>query len=112
MKFAANRNLVPESPVVVAAHLFILIVVLAPIWFVEMVPMPDFPGHLARIQVLASLDTDRTLADFYEAHWTLYPNLLVDLFVLGAMHVMPIVTAGKVFISLAAVVMASRSHLS
>lgn len=87
---------------VVAAHLAVLAVLLVPIWLVDMVPMPDFPSHLARIHVLASLDSDRALAEIYKAHWALYPNLIFDLFVLGAMHVMSIVTAGKLFISLAA----------
>ncbi len=85
------------------AHAAVLIVLLFPVWLVDMVPMPDFPGHLARIHVLASLDTDKALAEIYRAHWALYPNLTLDLFVLGAMHVMPIVTAGKFFISLATV---------
>ena len=77
-----------------------------PIWIVEFPPLLDYPNHLARSFVLAHLnDPAFTFNRFYRADWGAYPYLGMDasLAVLG--RVFPIETAGRVFLSLCALVL-------
>lgn len=63
--------------------LFILawLVAAFPLMLLHGVPGVDTPNHVARLHILASLSGNATLAQFYQPHWVLLPNLAVDLFV-------------------------------
>jgi len=74
---------------------------LIPIWIVTFPPLLDYPNHLARSFVLAHLHDPRfTFSEFYRSDWGLYPYLGMDavLAVLG--RILPIETAGRVYLSL------------
>lgn len=52
-----------------------------PLLLLHGVPGVDTPNHVARLHVLASLEQNHSLWNFYRVHWALLPNLAVDLFI-------------------------------
>jgi hypothetical protein len=81
--------------------LILAAMLLAPIWIVAFPPLLDYPNHLARAFVLAHLnDSNFSFPQFYRADWGAYPYLGMDasLAVLG--RLLPIETAGRVYLSL------------
>ena len=92
------RRIWPAGLLLVIAALLLI-----PIWSVAFPPLLDYPNHLARAFVLAHLnDPAFTFRQFYRSDWGLYPYLGMDasLAVLG--RILPIETAGRVFLSLCA----------
>jgi hypothetical protein len=77
------------------------IVLLAPLLVVDVPPLLDYPNHLARAFVLASLPGDTVLARFYAPHWSIIPNLALDLITPQLIHVLPIHVAGRLVIATA-----------
>jgi hypothetical protein len=78
-------------------------VLLTPLLIVDVPPLLDYPNHLARLFVLASLPNDPVLSRFYAAHWSVIPNLGLDLVGPWLIHVMPVHVAGRVLIAVAVV---------
>ena len=76
-------------------------VLLAPLLVVDVPPLLDYPNHLARAFVLASLPRDAVLARFYAPHWTIIPNLALDLIAPPLMHVLPVHVVGRLLIAAA-----------
>ena len=74
-------------------------VLLAPLLVVDVPPLLDYPNHLARAFVLASLPRDTMLARFYAPHWTVIPNLALDLIAPPLMHVLPVHVVGRLLIA-------------
>jgi hypothetical protein len=88
----------------VAVLLILAVGLLLPIWRVAFPPLLDYPNHLARAFVLRHLhDPAYSFAKYYASDWGLYPYLGMDgsMFVLD--RIFPIETAGRVFLSLCAV---------
>ena len=77
------------------------VILLAPLLVVDVPPLLDYPNHLARAFILASLPGDAVLARFYAPHWTIIPNLALDLLALPLMRVLPVHVAGRLLIALA-----------
>ena len=76
---------------------------LAPIWGVAFPPLLDYPNHLARAFVLQHLhDPAYNFGKFYRADWGLYPYLGMDASLVLLRLMLPIETAGRVFLSLCA----------
>ena len=75
------------------------VVLLAPLLVVDVPPLLDYPNHLARAFVLASLPGDRVLARFYAPHWSVIPNLALDLVAPPLMHVLPVHVVGRLLIA-------------
>src|ERR1700681_3325170 len=75
----------------------ILMLAAIPILTHPLPPIADYVNHLARMQVMASAGSDPDLARFYEIHWQIVPNLMMDLVVPTLAHVMGIYKAGQVF---------------
>lgn len=91
-----------DLPVRTAVALLIVLFVLAclPIWLVKYPPLVDYPLHAARAYLL-SLPQDGTgITEFYQAKWSLIPNLGMDILVSQLMRVMPPLIASKVFLCL------------
>ena len=84
-----------------AALLGVCGVLLAPLLAVDVPPLLDYPNHLARAFVLASLPTDPVLATFYTAHWAIIPNLATDLVAPPLMRVLPVHDVGRLLIAAA-----------
>src|SRR5437879_5412648 len=81
------------------AALFILLMAITsiPVVLHPWPPMSDYINHLARMQVIATINTDPDLARFYEIDWQLIPNLMMDLIVPQLARVMNIFVAGQIY---------------
>jgi hypothetical protein len=75
-------------------------ILIAPLLVVDVPPLLDYPNHLARIFVLASLAHDPVLARFYAPHWSIIPNLALDLAGPPLMHLLPVHVAGRLLIAI------------
>ena len=84
-----------------AALVGLCVVLLAPLLVVDVPPLVDYPNHLARAFVLASLPDDTVLARFYTPHWSIIPNLALDLIAPPLIHVLPVHVVGRLLIAIA-----------
>src|SRR6202047_4392070 len=81
------------------AALFILLLAITsiPIVLHPWPPMSDYINHLARMQVIATINSDHDLARFYEIDWQVIPNLMMDLIVPSLARLMNIYLAGQIY---------------
>jgi hypothetical protein len=81
------------------AALFILLLAITsiPIVLHPWPPMSDYINHLARMQVIATINSDPDLARFYEIDWQVIPNLMMDLIVPSLMRVVNVYLAGQIY---------------
>ena len=77
------------------------VVLIAPIWAVDLPAMPDLPAHLACFFLLAGGIKDPHLAEFYRIDWQFVPNLASEISVPLLSHVIGLVPATKLFLSAA-----------
>jgi hypothetical protein len=93
---AANAGQITFAAV---AALFVLLlgIVSIPVVLHPWPPMSDYINHLARMQVIANINSDPDLARFYEVDWQLIPNLMMDLIVPWLLRVMNVYVAGQVY---------------
>jgi hypothetical protein len=77
------------------------LVLLVPLLVVDVPPLVDYPNHLARVFVLASLPGDTILARFYASHWSIIPNLALDLIAPPLTRVLPVYVVGRLLIAVA-----------
>lgn len=98
MTIVADQAGLPRSGVVLAYALLSLVVLL-PIAAVDVPMLSDYPNHLARMHVLATIDRSPILQSFYEVEWRLFPYLAMDAVVPWLARVMPIYDAGRAFIA-------------
>jgi hypothetical protein len=83
----------------VVAALFILLLAITaiPIVLHPWPPMSDYINHLARMQVIATINSDPDLARFYEIDWQVIPNLMMDLIVPSLVRVVNVYLAGQIY---------------
>jgi hypothetical protein len=74
----------------------LLVAVLLPLGLVDILPLDDYPNHLARMHLLAAAGT-LDANPFYEVTWRLCPNLAVDLLVPQLARLMSVESALKFF---------------
>ncbi len=74
----------------------LFVVALLPLGLVDIIPMTDYPNHLARMHLLAAAGTPDA-NPFYDITWKLYPNLAADLLVPQLARLMSVETALKLF---------------
>ena len=84
-----------------AALIGLCVVLAMPLFVVDVPPLGDYPNHLARVFVLASLPHDDVLARFYAASWSVIPNLALDLIAPSLLHVLPVHVVGRLLIAVA-----------
>jgi hypothetical protein len=91
------------------AALFILLLAITsiPVVLHPWPPISDYINHLARMQVIATINSDPDLARFYEIDWQLIPNLMMDLIVPSLMRVVNIYLAGQIYTILSFVLILS-----
>lgn len=81
--------------------MLLAVALLYPAWSVPYPPLLDYPNHLARTFVLAHLhDPAYRFADWYRADWGPFPYLGMDLTLVTLQRFLPVMVAGKVFLSL------------
>ena len=84
-----------------AAVVGLCAILVAPLSIVDMPPLLDYPNHLARAFILASLPRDLALGQFYTAHWSVIPNLALDLLAPPLIHILPVHVVGRLLIAAA-----------
>jgi hypothetical protein len=82
------------------AALFAALAALAalPVLLCGILPLVDYPNHLARMQLIARLQFDPDLQRFYALAWRPIPDLAMDVVVPPLLHLLPLETAGKAFV--------------
>ena len=95
------------------ALLFLVLFALAtvPVMLCGILPLVDYPNHLARMALLARLPHDPTLARYYAAAWQPIPNLAMDAIVPPLLRVVPLADAGKAFVLLTFLLLAGGPAL-
>ena len=86
-----------------AAQIFVMFAVLALIAAIPIItnplpPLEDYANHLARMSVIANVERDTNLSRFYEIHWEIVPNLMMDLSVPSLVRFINIYVAGQIFL--------------
>lgn len=76
------------------------ILTVSPLFWVQVPALVDYPNHLARMWVLARHGGIPALDANYLVHWRVLPDLAMDLIVPPLSRLMPIETAGRVFVAL------------
>jgi hypothetical protein len=71
-----------------------------PVLLCDTLPLFDYPNHLARMHILADLPHSAALRQFYAIAWRPLPNLAMDAIVPFLAQIMPLASAGKVFVLL------------
>ena len=81
----------------------ILIVMLAPMWSINYPGMIDYPNHMARCYILGHYHDNPLWQQRYVVDRTPLPNLAIDLIVAPLSRFLPLLVAGKLFLTLTAV---------
>jgi hypothetical protein len=68
-----------------------------PILLHPLPPLSDYVNHLARMHVIAAINSDPDLARYYEIDWQVIPNLMMDLIVPQFERLMNVYLAGQVY---------------
>ena len=95
----AARQAAGVSPRLTAVCFVVFGLVAAiPVMLHPLPPLLDYPNHLARAHVIATIGADRHLSQFYQVEWQIIPNLIMDVLVPLAQPVLGIYRAGQSFI--------------
>jgi hypothetical protein len=77
----------------------VCVVLLAPLFVVDVPPLLDYPNHLARMYLLAFGQHDPILSRMYAQHWAIIPNLAIDLVLPELVRLLPIYVAGRIMLA-------------
>lgn len=97
MNASASRH---DGRIVLIAAVLMVAFAAWPVVTTEILPLLDYPNHLARMHVLLEYDRQPALREFYEITWGALPNLAMEAVVLPLAQVMPLEAAGKAFVVL------------
>ncbi len=92
--------LVPDGRVRLALYAVISMAALLPLAIVDIPPLVDFPNHVARLHVIANIDTDPALAANYDVVWGVMPNLALEAMTRPFMALLPAEHLGRLLIAL------------
>ena len=101
------KHVVMSPATLVVAFAFAILCVLAPILAFPLPPLTDYPNHLARMRVIMTIGSDPDIARYYEIHWHIIPNLVMDLVVPVFARVTDIYHAGQAFTAVCFVMLAT-----
>ena len=73
------------------------VLALAPVLMYPLPPLADYPNHLARMHVIATIGSDPDLSRHYDIHWQIIPNLIMDMVVPLLTRVTDIYHAGQIY---------------
>jgi len=98
----AGRVDLADLPFRIFGALFLVLfgLVCVPLLLTKLPPLVDYPNHLARMYLLASLDHVSALRQFYEIAWRPVPDLAMDTLVPPLLRVLPLEWAGKLFLAI------------
>ena len=84
--------------------LALLILFNIPLWFLRYLPLADYPSHLLSIQIAKEYDNPAfNFPEYFVVDWRPLPNLGSEFLILTLARFMPVETAGRVYLSLFAV---------
>lgn len=89
------------------AFCLLFAIAIAPIVSAAMPMLTDYPNHLARMYILMADGRSPELNRFYSVEWQLMPNLAMDLIVPPLARIVGIYLAGKIFLALTLLLLAS-----
>ncbi|CAK0763112.1 Tetratricopeptide repeat protein [Azospirillaceae bacterium] len=87
-----------KSRLLAPVFLMLALAAALPIFSVDIPPLADYINHLARMHVIAYVDENPLLSQFYSIDWAIIPNLMMDLIVPPLHRSMDIYLAGKAFL--------------
>lgn len=82
----------------------VIAVALVPMLITPVLPFIDFYNHIARFEVLTTLDDNRLFAANYAAAWAILPNIGLDLIAVAALKIVPLAVLPQVLAALIAIV--------
>ena len=85
----------------------VVLLALSPILIYPLPPLADYPNHLARMHVIATIGSDPDLSRHYDIHWQIIPNLVMDMVVPLLGRVTDIYHAGQAFTVICFVLLAT-----
>lgn len=94
-EIAANS---PHDWKVTAAIVAIFVAAIVPVIAAPILPMVDYYSHVARYFVLANLNSDAFLGQFYEARWAILPNIGLDVIGVSLMKILPPLSVAKLLV--------------
>lgn len=99
---SALDGLAPRRPSFGRRAIAILFVALlamtaVPVLLHPLPPLSDYVNHLARMHVIAAINSDPDLARYYEIDWQVIPNLMMDLVVPQFERLMNVYLAGQLY---------------
>jgi hypothetical protein len=77
--------------------LALLAIVSIPILLNPLPPISDYINHLARMHIIATINSDPDLHRYYEIDWQVIPNLMMDLIVPLLVRLMNVYLAGQAY---------------
>jgi len=87
-----------RRPQIAALFALLCAVISIPVLTHKLPPLSDYINHLARMYVIDAQGHDAYLDRFYEIHWQIIPNLMMDMVVPTLARVMNIYLAGQFFL--------------
>lgn len=94
-----------QGRVLPLAFAVLLVLVAIPIIAEPLPPLTDYVNHLARMHVMARLETNPVLAGFYEIRWAVIPNLIMDVLVPPLVPYFSVLRSGQIFLLLMVVLL-------
>ncbi len=80
--------------------MLVIAVALVPMLVTPVLPFIDFYNHIARFEVLTTLDGNPLFAANYAAAWAILPNIGLDLIAVAALKVVPLAVLAQVLAAL------------
>jgi hypothetical protein len=80
---------------------------LVPLFATRVLPLADYPNHMARLFILEKAGSSPTLSRFYLPNWHPIPNLGLELVALPMVPLLGVDLSGRVFLALAFLLVSS-----
>ena len=93
----APRRLAFGKGAIAILFTVLLAITAIPILLHPLPPLSDYVNHLARMHVIAAINSDPDLARYYEVDWQVIPNLMMDLVVPQFERLMNVYLAGQLY---------------
>ena len=77
-----------------------VILALLPIALANILPLGDYPNHLARFHILSRYGAEEWMRQFWIVRWEPLANLGADLLAVGLAKILPILLAGRVAVAI------------
>src|SRR5215470_14922618 len=81
------------------AGLFVVLtaITVIPVILYPWPPLADYINHLSRMHIIATIGSDPDLSKFYDVHWQIIPNLMMDIIVPPLQRLMSVYAAGQIY---------------